>query len=94
LQTQRETIVRQENRLFNQETTLKKLQAIIDDKNRELDRLVKAKNELLDTLKSASKYLATTPAIVTNTRAFEACIEFCQTVMTAKDKLLMTRTKP
>ena len=83
--------------VFEQGMTIKRQSAMLMDKNQEIDRLVKRNGELVDTLKSASKYLATMPAsataIVPNVPDYHACITFCREVMVAKDKLMMTKIK-
>ena len=82
--------------VFEQGMTIKRQTAMLLDKNQEIDRLVKRNGELSDTLKSASKYLATMPGpaiTVPNAPDYNACVTFCREVMAAKDKLLMTNIK-
>ena len=96
VQQQREVLVMNENRLFNQEVSMKKQAAVVEDQAKQIERLVKRNAELNDACKSASRYFATMPAPVyltgPSSPEFDSCLEFCRTVMAAKDKLMMTRT--
>ena len=65
-----------------------------------IQRLMEKEKSQQEVIDSQSRMLqdmarrALAPSYIVNDRALEACLEFARTVANAKDKLMMTRTKP
>lgn len=72
----------------NSELTMKV--ARLQDKEKSQQAVIDSQAKMLQEL--ARQIIA--PKYLVNERTMEACLEFARTVLNAKDKLMMTRTKP
>lgn len=92
----------QEDTIHNLSKQRSDLYAWLNDRGRKLDYANTLVKEMTETIRRKDGVLASMavqldkpkPVLLPNTREFEACLEFARTVATAKDKLMMTRTKP